>query len=108
MFARLMRTTDDGVATLLRLVLGVVFFPHGAQKVLGWFGGYGFHATLQGMSKMLPAWLVVIPRGLVQKLAPAGRRLKSDAIAKPPPGRPEPTSRTPSSTASPSPCASAP
>ena len=60
MFARLMRTTDDGVATLLRLVLGVVFFPHGAQKVLGWFGGYGFHATLQGMSKMLPAWLVVI------------------------------------------------
>src|SRR5207248_8398056 len=60
MFARLMRTTDDGVATLLRLVLGVVFFPHGAQKVLGWFGGYGFHATLQGMSKMLPAWLVVL------------------------------------------------
>lgn len=27
-------------------MLGIVFFPHGAQKVLGWFGGYGFRATL--------------------------------------------------------------
>lgn len=60
MFARLIRTTDDGAATILRLMLGIVFFPHGAQKVLGWFGGYGFNATLQGMSKMLPAWLVVL------------------------------------------------
>jgi putative oxidoreductase len=60
MFARLIRTTDDGVALLLRLILGIVMFPHGAQKVLGWFGGYGFSATLQGMSKMLPSALVVV------------------------------------------------
>jgi len=26
------------------LVLGVIFFAHGAQKMLGWFGGYGFTA----------------------------------------------------------------
>jgi len=31
---------------LLRLVLGFVFFPHGAQKVLAWFGGYGFSGTM--------------------------------------------------------------
>jgi putative oxidoreductase len=31
---------------LLRLILGLVFFPHGAQKVLGWFGGYGFSGTM--------------------------------------------------------------
>jgi putative oxidoreductase len=31
---------------LLRLTLGAVFFPHGAQKVLGWFGGYGFTGTM--------------------------------------------------------------
>lgn len=31
---------------ILRLFLALVFFPHGAQKVLGWFGGYGFEGTM--------------------------------------------------------------
>jgi putative oxidoreductase len=31
---------------LLRVILGVVFFAHGAQKVLGWFGGYGLTGTV--------------------------------------------------------------
>jgi len=39
--------TDDNTATvILRVVLGVVFFAHGAQKMLGWFGGYGFSGTM--------------------------------------------------------------
>jgi putative oxidoreductase len=39
--------TDDAVSIfLLRVMLGIVFFPHGAQKVLGWFGGYGFIGTM--------------------------------------------------------------
>ena len=39
--------TDDGTATaMIRLVLGVVFFAHGAQKMLGWLGGFGFSATM--------------------------------------------------------------
>jgi putative oxidoreductase len=39
--------TDDSIATaILRLTLGVVFFAHGAQKVLGWFGGVGFSGTM--------------------------------------------------------------
>jgi uncharacterized membrane protein YphA (DoxX/SURF4 family) len=39
--------TDNDVSTLLlRLILGVVFFPHGAQMALGWFGGYGFSGTM--------------------------------------------------------------
>src|SRR4030088_2205143 len=46
MFRRLMNTTDDFAITILRLILGVVFFAHGAQKALGWFGGYGFTGTM--------------------------------------------------------------
>src|SRR5260370_430848 len=39
--------TDDNTATaILRLVTGIVFFAHGAQKMLGWFGGYGFSGTM--------------------------------------------------------------
>lgn len=39
-------TTDDAGLTLVRIALGVVMFPHGAQKVLGWFGGYGWNGTM--------------------------------------------------------------
>src|SRR5690242_2072880 len=46
MFRKLINTTNDPVVTILRLVLGVVFFAHGAQKTLGWFGGYGFSGTM--------------------------------------------------------------
>jgi putative oxidoreductase len=39
--------TDNSISTLvLRLTLGAVFFPHGAQKALGLFGGYGFSGTM--------------------------------------------------------------
>jgi putative oxidoreductase len=46
MFRKLVSTSNDFTLTLVRLVLGVVFFAHGAQKMLGWFGGYGFHGTM--------------------------------------------------------------
>src|SRR5437867_3609397 len=46
--------TDDSIATaLLRLVLGLVFFAHGAQKMLGWFGGFGFSATMSMFTDMM-------------------------------------------------------
>ncbi len=41
-----MGTSNDVALTILRLVLGVVFLAHGSQKMLGWFGGYGFHGTM--------------------------------------------------------------
>ncbi len=33
---------------VLRLTLGIAMFPHGAQKLLGWFGGRGYTATMHG------------------------------------------------------------
>lgn len=42
----LTRTSGLTVPLILRLTLALVFFPHGAQKVLGWFGGYGFEGTM--------------------------------------------------------------
>jgi len=43
---KLLSTSNDFGLTILRLVIGIVFFAHGAQKMLGWFGGYGFHGTM--------------------------------------------------------------
>jgi putative oxidoreductase len=56
MLKKLMSTSGDVTFTMLRLVLGVVFFAHGAQKMLGWFGGYGFHGTMGFFTHMgMPA-----------------------------------------------------
>jgi putative oxidoreductase len=52
MLKRLMGTGNDVALTSLRVVLGMVFFAHGAQKMLGWFGGFGFHATIGSFTQM--------------------------------------------------------
>jgi putative oxidoreductase len=49
----LLSTNDRIEPLLLRLFPGVVFFPHGAQKVLGWFGGYGFAGTMGFFTQQL-------------------------------------------------------
>ena len=47
MLTWLIDTDGDWVLTIVRVVLGIVLFAHGAQKLLGWFGGPGFSATLR-------------------------------------------------------------
>ena len=37
---------------VVRLVLGIIFFAHGAQKTFGWFGGRGLAATISGFRQM--------------------------------------------------------
>ena len=46
MLNKILRTDNDVATAVVRLALGVVFFAHGAQKLLGWFGGYGFTGTM--------------------------------------------------------------
>src|SRR3989440_8461572 len=53
MIRKLIVTDNDGAITVLRLALGIVFFAHGAQKRLGWFGGYGFTGTMGFFTGML-------------------------------------------------------
>ena len=52
MFYSLVRTPNDRTLAMLRIVLGIVFFAHGAQKMLGWFGGPGFSTTMQLFGEM--------------------------------------------------------
>jgi putative oxidoreductase len=41
------QTDDTWTGLILRLTLGLVMFPHGAQKLLGWYGGFGFSGTMR-------------------------------------------------------------
>ena len=83
----LFRTTRDPLTTVIRLTVALVLFPHGAQHVLGWFGGYGFHGTLGWMTGTLgfPAALAVLAlvteiTAPVALLVGAGGRLAALAV----------------------------
>lgn len=58
MLRRILATQDQVSLTVVRIFLGLVYFPHGAQKVLGWFGGHGFSATLQQFTQNMQIPLV--------------------------------------------------
>jgi putative oxidoreductase len=62
MLAWILRTNGDWLITIVRSVLGVVFFAHGAQKALGWFGGPGLQSTVSVFREHLgiPAPLAVL------------------------------------------------
>jgi putative oxidoreductase len=57
---KLFATPADPTFTIMRIFLAVLFFPHGAQKALGWFGGAGFHGTMHEFTTGLgiPAFFV--------------------------------------------------
>lgn len=46
MLQKLLVTPKSSALTIIRVVLGLVIFAHGAQKVLGWFGGFGPAGTI--------------------------------------------------------------
>ena len=82
----LFRTPRDWVQCLLRVALGALIFPHGAQKLFGLFGGGGYAATIGYFSAQLgvPAWLttlVVISESVGGLLLIAGLLSRLAALA---------------------------
>jgi putative oxidoreductase len=64
---QLIRTSENNWSALIaRLALAIVVFPHGAQKLFGWFGGYGFQGTMgfltsqAGLSYILALLVILI------------------------------------------------
>ena len=58
--------SDEGVSTVpLRVGAGVIFMAHGAQKLFGWFGGYGLEGTGGWMESigLAPGYLMALMAG---------------------------------------------
>lgn len=53
MIRDLFKTDESLSAAILRILLAAVIFPHGAQKLLGWFGGGGFTVTMRWFESSL-------------------------------------------------------
>lgn len=56
---KIFQTNNDWVGLITRLTLGIVLFPHGAQKLLGIWGGYGFNGTMGFLTDTMNLpWLI--------------------------------------------------
>ena len=53
MIQRFLFTDSSKTLLVQRVLLGAVMLPHGAQKFLGWFGGYGFSGTMDYFTSRL-------------------------------------------------------
>jgi putative oxidoreductase len=53
MFKSFLQTDNNFNNFIIRVMLGIVIFPHGAQKLLGWFGGHGLEGTLVFFTRQL-------------------------------------------------------
>ena len=56
---KIFKTNNDWTGLVTRLTIGLILFPHGAQKMLGIFGGYGFNGTMRFFTgTMHLPWLI--------------------------------------------------
>src|SRR5262245_21791421 len=72
LLTRVLGTSPDFAPTVARVVLGAVMLPHGAQKLLGWFGGYGWSGTMGFLTGQagLP-WLIAALVILIESVGSA-------------------------------------
>lgn len=61
----IIKTEQSFAALPLRLIAGVIFSAHGAQKLFAWFGGYGLEGTGQWMESigLAPGYLMALMAG---------------------------------------------
>lgn len=83
----LVATSDSLAPLFLRLSLGAMALPHGLQKTLGWFGGYGFEGTMGYLTNTVGApWILALLAilaesvGALMLLAGFGTRLAAVGI----------------------------
>lgn len=85
MFEIVIRTSEDYVVAFLRVIAGIIIFPYGMQKLVGWYDGPGLRASLAQLAErkipVVVAWLIVFGQslgsialiiGLVGRVAAAG------------------------------------
>ncbi len=85
----ILKTNNDWTGLITRLTIGLIIFPHGAQMMLGWFGGYGFSGTMAYFTtkaghnfSWLIAFLVIIIEflGTISLMAGLASRIWSIAM----------------------------
>ena len=81
-------TRPNMAALVARITLAVVVFPHGAQKVFGWFGGGGLSGTMNCFTQTMHIpWILALAAILAESLGPVelasgiGTRVAAFAIA---------------------------
>jgi putative oxidoreductase len=67
-FNRALATNGGHAALALRIPVGIIFAAHGAQKLFGWFGGYGLEGTGQFFASVgiNPGYLMALLAGLAE------------------------------------------
>lgn len=85
MLKKLIETKNDILPLILRLTLALVMFPHGAQKLFGWFGGYGLSATMKSFTEGMGipaalAFLVILAESVGAVALAAGLLSRASAF----------------------------
>ena len=65
----IIQTTDHWVGLVLRLTAGIIMLPHGLQKLMGLFGGYGFSNTVEYFTKTMKLpWIIAVAVILIESI----------------------------------------